>query len=56
VMFAATGVTSGSILQGVRRAGHGAITHSIVMRSKSGTVRYVEAHHNFDRKTWAPAT
>ncbi len=54
VMFAATGVTTGQMLRGVQRAGRGAITHSIVMRSKSGTVRYVEAHHNFARKTWAP--
>jgi fructose-1,6-bisphosphatase II / sedoheptulose-1,7-bisphosphatase len=54
VMFAATGVTSGAMLRGVRREGHGAVTHSIVMRSKSGTVRYVEAHHNFATKTWAP--
>jgi fructose-1,6-bisphosphatase II / sedoheptulose-1,7-bisphosphatase len=54
VMFAATGVTTGPMLRGVHRAGSGAITHSIVMRSKSGTVRYVEAHHNFARKTWAP--
>jgi fructose-1,6-bisphosphatase II / sedoheptulose-1,7-bisphosphatase len=54
VMFAATGVTSGPMLRGVRREGQGAITHSIVMRSKSGTVRYVEAHHNFATKTWAP--
>ena len=52
VMFAATGVTPGAMLRGVRRFGHGAITHSIVMRSKSGTVRYVEAHHNFTTKTW----
>ncbi|EKV27306.1 Fructose-1,6-bisphosphatase, GlpX type [Caenispirillum salinarum AK4] len=51
VMFAATGVTDGSLLRGVRRWHKGAITHSLVMRSKSGTVRYVEAHHNFDRKT-----
>ncbi|WP_298216234.1 class II fructose-bisphosphatase [Acidocella sp.] len=50
VMFAATGVTSGAMLKGVRRAGHGAVTHSIVMRSKSGTVRYVEGHHNFAKK------
>ena len=56
VMFAATGVTGGSILHGVRRSGNGAITHSMVMRSKSGTVRYVEAHHNFDRKTWSPSS
>jgi fructose-1,6-bisphosphatase II / sedoheptulose-1,7-bisphosphatase len=54
VMFAATGVTSGQMLRGVQRSGGGAITHSIVMRSKSGTVRYVEAHHNFAKKTWAP--
>jgi fructose-1,6-bisphosphatase II / sedoheptulose-1,7-bisphosphatase len=56
VMFAATGVTSGPMLRGVVRAGAGAVTHSIVMRSKSGTVRYVEAHHNFATKTWAPQT
>jgi fructose-1,6-bisphosphatase II / sedoheptulose-1,7-bisphosphatase len=55
VMFAATGVTAGPMLRGVIREGSGAVTHSIVMRSKSGTVRYVEAHHNFDRKTWTPA-
>ena len=53
VMFAATGVTTGAMLKGVRRFGHGAMTHSVVMRSKSGTVRYVEAHHNFATKTWA---
>jgi fructose-1,6-bisphosphatase II / sedoheptulose-1,7-bisphosphatase len=52
VMFAATGVTPGAMLRGVRRFGSGAITHSVVMRSKSGTVRYVEAHHNFATKTW----
>ena len=50
VMFAATGVTSGPMLRGVRRFHNGAITHSIVMRSKSGTVRYVEGHHNFALK------
>ena len=55
VMFAATGVTTGPMLRGVRRFGTGAITHSIVMRSKSGTVRYVEAHHNFATKTWQPS-
>ncbi len=52
VMFAATGVTSGAMLKGVRRFGQGAMTHSVVMRSKSGTVRYIEAHHNFATKTW----
>jgi fructose-1,6-bisphosphatase II / sedoheptulose-1,7-bisphosphatase len=54
VMFAATGVTSGAMLRGVRRYGHGATTHSVVMRSKSGTVRLIEAQHNFDTKTWTP--
>ncbi len=52
VMFAATGVTDGSMLRGVRRGHHGARTHSMVMRSKTGTVRIVEAQHNFERKTW----
>ena len=51
VMFAATGVTTGTMLQGVRRFAGGAITHSMVMRSKSGTVRVIEAEHNFTRKT-----
>lgn len=50
VMFAATGVTDGAMLKGVRRFPGGATTHSVIMRSKSGTVRYVEAHHNFTRK------
>ncbi len=52
VMFAATGVTDGSMLKGVRRFPGGATTHSIIMRAKTGTVRVVEAEHNFDRKTW----
>ena len=53
VMFSATGVTGGPMLNGVRRVGHGAVTHSIVMRSKSGTVRYIEGHHNFAKKIFA---
>jgi fructose-1,6-bisphosphatase II / sedoheptulose-1,7-bisphosphatase len=52
VMFAATGVTNGAMLRGVRRRPDHAITHSIVMRSHSGTVRFIEAHHNFVQKTW----
>jgi fructose-1,6-bisphosphatase II / sedoheptulose-1,7-bisphosphatase len=52
VMFAATGVTSGTMLKGVRRFAGGATTHSMVMRSKSGTVRWIEASHNFTRKVW----
>ncbi len=51
VMIAATGVTNGAMLKGVRRYSGGASTHSLVMRSKSGTVRYIEAFHNFERKT-----
>ena len=50
VMFAATGVTNGTMLKGVRRFPGGAFTHSVVMRSKSGTVRLIEATHNFRRK------
>jgi fructose-1,6-bisphosphatase II / sedoheptulose-1,7-bisphosphatase len=50
VMFAATGVTDGTMLRGVRRFSGGAVTHSIVMRSKSGTIRRIEAEHNFLRK------
>jgi fructose-1,6-bisphosphatase II / sedoheptulose-1,7-bisphosphatase len=51
VMFAATGVTDGSMLKGVRRHGMHGSTHSMIMRSSTGTVRYVEAHHNFERKS-----
>jgi fructose-1,6-bisphosphatase II / sedoheptulose-1,7-bisphosphatase len=55
VMFAATGITSGQMLRGVDRHGATAVTYSMVMRSKSGTVRYVEAHHNFAVKRWPGA-
>ncbi len=50
VMFAATGVTNGDFLKGVRYFGGGAYTHSMVMRSQSGTIRYIEATHHFDTK------
>jgi len=50
VMFSATGVTGGWMLQGVRRYGQGAKTHSLVMRSRTGTVRFVETEHNFSIK------
>lgn len=50
VMFCATGVTQGTYLDGVRFFSGGATTHSVVMRSESGTVRYIEATHHFDRK------
>jgi fructose-1,6-bisphosphatase II / sedoheptulose-1,7-bisphosphatase len=46
-MFAATGVTDGAMLMGVRRHRGGAITHSLVMRARTGTMRLMESHHNF---------
>ena len=49
VFFAATGVSSGELLKGVRYFSGGAETQSLVMRSSSGTVRWIEATHNFDR-------
>jgi fructose-1,6-bisphosphatase II len=49
VFFAATGVTTGALLRGVRYTPDGAITDSIVMRSRSGTVRRIEAHHAFEK-------
>jgi Fructose-1,6-bisphosphatase/sedoheptulose 1,7-bisphosphatase and related proteins len=50
VMFCATGVTDGSMLKGVKFSGGRAVTHSVVMRSETGTVRYIKAHHNFKVK------
>ncbi len=50
VMFVATGVTDGSLLKGVKFRTGGATTHSIVMRSASGTIRNISAEHTFDRK------
>ena len=56
VLFSATGVTTGSLLKGVERISPTrAKTHSIVMRSKSGTVRYIESHHDFSLKTNRPS-
>jgi len=50
VTFAATGVTDGTMLKGVKRIGQKIVTQSIVMRSKTGTVRLIEAEHNLSRK------
>jgi fructose-1,6-bisphosphatase II len=56
VFFAATGITDGELLQGVRFMGSTASTHSLVMRSYSGTIRYVEAQHDIARlRRRAPA-
>jgi fructose-1,6-bisphosphatase II len=49
VFFAATGITDGELLEGVRYFGGGARTHTLVMRSKSGTVRFIEATHRWDK-------
>ena len=49
VFFAATGVTTGELLDGVRYVPHGAETHTLVMRSKTGTSRFIRARHRFDR-------
>jgi len=50
VMFAATGVTGGDFLKGVRFFHQGAETHSVVMRSRSGTVRFITATHDLSKK------
>lgn len=50
VMFVATGVTTGALLDGVQIKPWGATTHSLVMRSESGTIRNIHADHHFDKK------
>ncbi|AKJ02825.1 fructose-1,6-bisphosphatase II [Archangium gephyra] len=50
VMFAASGVTTGDFLRGVRFFGNGCETHSVVMRSKTGTVRFIQSRHRLDSK------
>ncbi len=49
VFFAATGITSGALLRGVRYVGGGAITQSLVMRSKSGTIRLINSRHRLEK-------
>lgn len=49
-IFAATGVTDGELLRGVRFQGMSATTHSVVMRAKTGTVRFIEGNHRLERK------
>ncbi len=46
LIFAATGISDGPLLKGVVHTTWGSLTHSLVMRSKSGTVRYIETHHH----------
>jgi len=47
--FVATGITDGELLRGVRYRAGGATTHSLVMRSKSGTIRVIESHHRLSK-------
>ena len=47
--FAATGITDGTLLKGVRFDSRGCHTESLVMRSRSGTVRKIEAHHKLNK-------
>lgn len=47
--FAATGISGGDFLKGVTYTGTGAVTNSLVIRAKTGTFRYIESHHNWDR-------
>ncbi len=49
VFFAATGITDGELMDGVRYLGKGAETHSLVIRGKTGTVRWISAKHNFEK-------
>jgi fructose-1,6-bisphosphatase II len=49
VFFAATGISGGTFLRGVNFTGAGAVTHSLVLRAKTGTVRYIESHHNWSK-------
>jgi fructose-1,6-bisphosphatase II len=50
VSFAATGITTGELLRGVQYTGHGARTHSVMMRARTGTIRYIDAIHRWKRQ------
>jgi len=51
LVFAATGISTGPLLRGVEVRGSIAVTHSVLMRAHSGTVRFLESHHDLERKT-----
>ena len=51
ILFCATGISRSPLLAGITVRGSTAITHSIILRVKMGTVRFVQAHHNLNRKT-----
>jgi len=54
VIFAATGITDGDLLRGVRFLPEGAKTHTLVMRGRTGTIRFIEATHQFKKKKCFP--
>jgi fructose-1,6-bisphosphatase II len=56
VFFAATGITDGELLNGVHYSGRGATTESLVMRSKSGTIRRIQATHQLGKLSTFAAT
>jgi fructose-1,6-bisphosphatase II len=47
--FVATGITDGELMKGVHFRPHGAVSHSLVMRSRSGTIRSITAEHRFEK-------
>ncbi len=51
LLFTATGISDGPLLEGVEVHGATAVTHSVLMRSRSGTVRYLTSEHNLEKKT-----
>lgn len=51
LVFTATGISTSPLLQGVRVRGTVATTYSLLMRARSGTVRFIESHHDLERKT-----
>jgi fructose-1,6-bisphosphatase II len=51
IIFCATGISDNPLLRGVRVRGHTAVTHSVLMRARSRTVRMIEAHHDLVQKT-----
>ncbi len=54
--FVATGITDGELLRGVRYGARTARTNSLVMRSRSGTIRAIDSEHRFDRPGWFGST
>lgn len=52
IFFAATGITDGDMLRGVRYSGQTARTHSLVMRGKTGTIRNISATHSLEKKPY----